>query len=134
MQQADIRRGRTYTVIGALLGMAATAALSLFKQAGSLDSIPWAAMIAVAVPPLIAVIGLSVFERRPRPGAALVMIAAGLGMGVAAVGSLVLVGVLWLPAGVLLTLGAHRLWTGSASPPVRRQGGSAGNDAPRGRA
>ena len=105
-------RGQLYTGFGAAAGMLASLIVGLLRQSGRLDWLDTRYFAATMLPPLLAVLGLWLFDRRRRLGSGLVVIAAGLMLGIAAVGSGAGPGLLWLPAGVLLVLGAHRLWTG----------------------
>ena len=112
-------RGRLYTGLGMAGGMLASAVVGLLRQSGRLEELSARYLAASVVPPLLAAAGLRLYDRRPRLASILLIVAAGLLLGIAAVGSANLAGLLWLPGAVLLTLGAHRLWAAAGRPPRR---------------
>lgn len=109
MATVQEHRARLYVGLGVAAGMLATVGVGLARQAGRLEDLSPRYLAGTVVPPLLAVIGLGLGDRRPRLGGALVVMAAGLLLGTAAVGSADGTGLLWMPGAVLLTLGAYGL-------------------------
>lgn len=105
-------RARLFTALGAALAALVTAGLLLAKGAGALEGTTWRLIVASLAPPLLATAGLGLSSRRPRLGGTLVVVAAGLLLGTAAATSGTGPGLLWLPAALLLTLGAYGLVSG----------------------
>lgn len=105
-------RARLFTVFGAALAALVTGGLLLAKGAGALEGVPARLLAAALAPPLLAAAGLCLYDRRPRLGGTLVVVAAGLLLGTAAVTSGNGPGLLWLPAALLLTVGAYGLVSG----------------------
>ncbi len=109
-------RARLLTALGAALAVLVTAGLLLAKGAGALAGVSWRLTVASLAPPFLAAAGLGLYDRRPRLGGTLVVVAAGLLLGTAAVSSADGPGLLWLPAALLLTLGAYGLVSGFKRP------------------
>lgn len=105
-------RARLLTALGAALAALVTGILLLAKGAGALEGVPTRLLTAALAPPLLAAAGLGLSGRWPRLGGTLVVAAAGLLLGTAAVSSGTGPGLLWLPAALLLTLGAYGLVSG----------------------
>ena len=113
-------RGRLFAGLGAAAGVLGTSAALFARQAGHLEGLPRLYLAGAAVPPLLAAAGLAMYDRRPRLGAALVVLAAGWMTGVVVAGSSRNAWMYWLPAALLLIHGAHTLWTEARRlPPTR---------------
>jgi hypothetical protein len=104
-----VTRARLYTALGAVLGILATLGVGMAKQAGGLEGLSGRYIAGATAPPLMAMIGLALYDRVPRLGGTLIVISAGLLLGIAAVGSADGTGLLWMPGALLLLLGAHGL-------------------------
>lgn len=109
IDQRRVTRARLYAALGAALGILATLAVSMAKQAGSLEDVSGRYVTGATAPPLMALFGLALYNRVPRLGGTLIVIAAGLLLGIAAVGSADGTGLLWMPGALLLLMGAHGL-------------------------
>lgn len=105
-------RARLLTALGAALAALVTGALLLAKGTGAVAGVSTRLLVAALAPPLLAALGLGLYSSRPRLGGTLVVAAAGLLLGTAAVTSGNGPGLLWLPAALLLTLGAYGLVRG----------------------
>ncbi len=106
---ASETRARLYTAIGAALGTLATLGVTAAKQAGALEQSEWRLVALTMAPPVLAMLGLRRYDAEPRQGGTLVVAAAGLLMGLAAVLSADGTGLLWMPGALLLVLGAFGL-------------------------
>ena len=111
------RRGWLFAGLGAGAGVLGTSAALFARQAGHLEGLPSLYFAGAAAPPLLAAVGLAMYDRRPRLAAALVVLAAGSMTGVVVAGSSRNAWMYWLPAALLLIHGAHTLWTGAGRPP-----------------
>jgi hypothetical protein len=123
-------RGQLYARLGAAGGgfLAAAAFLGgLTGGIGHLAMVHFTGTIVVLIGEVVTFVGLGVYRGRPRLGSRLVLVAAGLTLGMTAValGQERLIGLAWLPGGILLTLGAHTLWTeaGGAQLPTPPRSG-----------
>ncbi len=105
-------KARALAGLGAALGVVATAGALLARQSGRLETVSPRFLAGTAVPPLLAILGLSLYDRWPRLSGALVMAAAGWMAGnvIAASGG---IGLLWVPAALLLVQGAYTLLKGA---------------------
>jgi peptidoglycan/LPS O-acetylase OafA/YrhL len=111
--RADPRlRGRLFAGLGAAAGIGATLLALAMRQADGPERLSTRYLAAATALPLLAALGLALYGRRPRLGATVVVAAAGLLLGTAAVGSADGTGLLWLPGALLLTLGAYHLVSG----------------------
>ncbi len=113
-------RARLYAALGAALVALATGTALALRQSGSLSSVDGRLLVAAFAPPALAAAGLWWYPRAPRAAGTLVVIGAGLTLGLAAVTSAAGIGLLWLPGGLLLALGAHGLLSAlprAAAPP-----------------
>ncbi|MFN8556597.1 MAG: hypothetical protein U0531_04355 [Dehalococcoidia bacterium] len=104
-------RGQAMAGLGAALFL--VAAIAVGTRCAGAGNLPPCRLrvVAIAAVPASARGGRSGAPRTAAArGAALVVVAAGLAMGIAATTAGYGIGLLWLPGGVLLALGAHRLW------------------------
>jgi peptidoglycan/LPS O-acetylase OafA/YrhL len=107
-----VARARLLTALGTALAALVTVGVLMARGTGALAGPP-AQMIGTAcAATALAAAGLALSGRRPRLGGTLVVAAAGLLLGTAAVSSGNGLGLLWLPAALLLTLGAYGLVSG----------------------
>ena len=100
-----------YASLGAASGVLATVAALLAQQSGRLETLSPRFLAGTVVPPLLAVLGLSLYQRRPRLGAAVLMAAAGWTAGTVVAASGDGAGLLWAPGALLLIQGAYTLLT-----------------------
>jgi hypothetical protein len=104
-----VTRARLYASLGAALGIVATLVVSMAKQSGNLEDVSGRFVAGATAPPVLAMIGLALYDRVPRLGGTLIVASAGLLLGIAAVGSADGTGLLWMPGALLLLMGAHGL-------------------------
>ena len=124
-------RGRLFAGLGAVAGVLGTSAALFARQAGYLEVLPAPYLAGAAVPPLLAAVGLAMYDRRPRLAATLIVLAAGWMTGVVVAGSSRNAWMYWLPAALLLIQGAHTLWVGARRlPPAPGEGGPAPTPRP----
>lgn len=102
-------RARLLTGLGAALGIVGSMAVIMLRSAGVGTDLPVRFITAGSVPPVLAAVALALARSRPRAAGTLVVLSAGLLLGVAAAGSGIGTGLLWMPGALLLAAGAYRV-------------------------
>lgn len=105
----DLTRARLYVALGAALTLAATMVIVWGRGSGYFQIVPGRVVTASVVPPVLAALGLALLERNARLGGLLLIMAAGGLLGLSSIASSDGTGLLWMPGGLLLALGAFKV-------------------------